>query len=1023
MERAQAGLRSSLASAGVRVTGSTQYLLNAIFVETTPDRVAELRALPGVKSVVFLPRVRRSLNRAVPLVNGPAAWTALGGIQNAGLGIKIAIIDSGIDQTHPAFQDDSLPAPPGGVKCSGSDCAFTNKKVIAARSFVAQLAAGSAPNPAADSRPDDLSPRDHVGHGTALAMTAAGVTVTGPAATITGLAPKAYLGSYKIFGSPGVNDFTTGDVIIMALEQALQDGMDIAVLSLGSPAFSGPNDTGAICGETGANACDPEAQAVENATRAGMTVVVAAGNEGDIGQELPTRATIASPGTAPSAITVGASTNAHEFVHSVRLAGSDVPSNLQRILAQFGDGPLPASPVSAPLRDVTQLGNDGLACQPLPAGSLTNSFALIQRGTCTFALKARMASDAGATGVVFYLQQGQEDLFQPSGVAGTGVVAALIGYNEGQALKNFLGSHANYPVTLDPTLAESQNVTPDEIAEFSSRGPAIGLAALKPELVAVGTNMYMATERYDVNGDMYDPSGYVAASGTSFSTPMVAGAAALVKQRNPTFTPAQIKSAVVNTASATVTDSGSVASENAAGAGKLDAGKAASTTVTIEPATISFGALTSTALPPAKTLHFTNTGQSPVSLSLVVSARTSAPTTQVLLDTSNFSLNAGQARDVSVRLTGTVPPPGTYEGVIAVQGSTVPLQVPYMFAVGDGVAFDMFALSGDGFAGTVGQSVPDGLLAFKLIDQFGLPVAGAPVQFRVVRGGGVIQNPDSQTDANGIAAAQAILGSVPGVQQFQASAGGLRVSFTGSARPQPVIASQGVVNGASFSVGNGVAPGSYISIFGTGLSDETAAETTTTLPLSLLNVSVSFDVPSAGISVPGRMVFVSPNQVNVQVPWELRGQTSAFVKVTIGDSLGQVATVPISDYSPAIFEIGTSTNRVAAALDAGLNVITTGNPARRGQTISLFGNGFGPVSNGPASGDPAPAQPLAQTTATPAVTIGGMPANVRFSGLAPGFPGLYQLNVDVPANVATGVQPVAVTVNGIASRTVNLPIQ
>lgn len=426
---AQAALRRELERRNFRVTGSAQALLNSVFVQSAADRLPELRDLPGVVGVAPLSHFHRSLDKAVPLVNGPAAWTALGGVENAGKGVKIAIIDTGIDQTHPAFQDDSLPMPPGFPKCQPQDCAFTNHKVIVARSYVAQLGAGTPPNPAVDSRPDDNSPRDHVGHGTALAMVSAGLTNTGPAATITGMAPKAYLGNYKIFGSPGVNDGTFGDVIILALEDALNDGMDVAVLSLGSPAFSGPLDAGSACGASPSTPCDPEALAVENAVHSGLTVVVAAGNEGDTGLALTSLNTISSPGTAPSAITVGATTNAHTFVSSVRVPGATVPVDLQVLQAYFGDGPAPTGPLTAPLRDVSRLGNDGLACSALPSGSLSGAIALIQRGNCLFAVKVTNAENAGAVGVVIYQLEGVDSIFPPGGLSGTAVPAAMDGYH------------------------------------------------------------------------------------------------------------------------------------------------------------------------------------------------------------------------------------------------------------------------------------------------------------------------------------------------------------------------------------------------------------------------------------------------------------------------------------------------------------------------------------------------------------------------------------------------------------------
>src|SRR5207248_693905 len=214
------------------------------------------------------PPVTRDLNAAVNLVNAPAAWSAVGGTSNAGAGIRIGIIDTGIDQNHPGFQDSSLTPPAGFPK---GDPAFTNSKVIVARSYVSLVQAGFTKNPVETSRPDDTSPRDRVGHGTGIAMIAAGVQNTGPAGIIQGIAPKAFLGSYKIFGSPGVNDFTNAAAITQALTDALSDGMDVVTLSIneGDPAFNGPLDVDPdpnFCG----GPCDVRAQAVENAAANGM---------------------------------------------------------------------------------------------------------------------------------------------------------------------------------------------------------------------------------------------------------------------------------------------------------------------------------------------------------------------------------------------------------------------------------------------------------------------------------------------------------------------------------------------------------------------------------------------------------------------------------------------------------------------------------------------------------------------------------------------------------------------------------
>ena len=204
------------------MTAETKMVLNAVFVVAPSSRLDELKALPGVKGVVAGRTYHLNLNKAVGLVNAPAAWTAVGGVQSAGAGIKIAMIDTGIDQTHPAFQDSTLTVPagfpicktafPNGTEASIANCsAYTNHKVIVARSYAALDAAGSDPaNPAPDSTPDDYTPRDRVGHGTGTGSAAAGVSNTGPEGiTFNGVAPKAFLGNYKVFGSPGVNGGAT----------------------------------------------------------------------------------------------------------------------------------------------------------------------------------------------------------------------------------------------------------------------------------------------------------------------------------------------------------------------------------------------------------------------------------------------------------------------------------------------------------------------------------------------------------------------------------------------------------------------------------------------------------------------------------------------------------------------------------------------------------------------------------------------------------------------------------------------
>jgi uncharacterized protein (TIGR03437 family) len=1029
IEAKQRALRAQLESRKITVIGSVRTVLNAMFVVTTPDRVNELKSLPGVIGVVPARRYRRSLDEAVNLVDAPAAWASLGGIQNAGKGIKIAILDSGIDQNHPAFQDSSLQVPAGFPICGGAtfNCGdFTNNKVIVARSYVPLLAAGTNPaDPSADSRPDDYTPRDHVGHGTAVSSCAAAVQNTG-AVTFNGMAPQAFLGNYKIYGSPEVNDSTTDSVIVQAAEDAFNDGMDVLSFSSGGPAFTGPLDTGAVCGNSPGAPCDIVAYAFEQIAEHGMVVVAAAGNENQTGIATNTYNSISSPANAPSVIAAGATTNGHQFLQTVSVLGASVPSNLQNIAAVFGSGPL--TQVTAPIKDATSTGNDGYACTALPAGSMTGDIAFIERGpqgnACTFRLKVTNAQNAGAVGVVFY-DWDPNAFTAPGGLGGTIIPAATISNSDGLSLKGFLASSPNHQATMNPLFGNEQSTlsTSNEVAYFSSLGPAI-TGGFKPDLVATGTDMYMATQKYDPLGEVYDPSGYTVAQGTSFSTPLVAGAAALVKQKNSSLTGVQIKSAVVNTAAQTVNidDSGNAVDMRSTGAGLLDTNAAVNTVLTAVPATISLGFVAQLSLPETIPVVITNVGSGAQTLTLSLTS-TSGGSAGLNTDKTSLTLAPGASGTVNVSFSGPVPSAGVYSGFLNVKGAGT-IRVPYLYIVGDGIPNDMIPLSGTLFDGSVGQGIPDGIMSFQLIDQYGVPVANSPVTW-TPRNGITLGFKDSTTDSNGIAIAQPTLGPNPGNQSVAAAAGGLTQSFTGTARPIPNITD--VQDAATYQT-QGFAPGSYIALFdksgASSLSDTTDENTNPNrLPLAIDYAFVSFDAPSANISAPGHLSYVSGGQINLQVPWEVAGQSSVKIKDTIDFSTSNVVTIPITTYAPGFFETD-PVNHVVAARDASYQTINASNPAKRGAVIQLYANGLGPVSNQPASGEPALGPPsLSETTSTPVVMIGGRQVDVAFSGLAPTAVSLYQINVTIPSDMATGNQAVTIAIGGATSKASNIQIQ
>jgi uncharacterized protein (TIGR03437 family) len=534
-----------------------------------------------------------------------------------------------------------------------------------------------------------------------------------------------------------------------------------------------------------------------------------------------------------------------------------------------------------------------------------------------------------------------------------------------------------------------------------------------------------------------------------------AGAAALVKQAHPKYTPAQIKSALVNaTARDTTTDEfGDAVDVQWIGAGRLDAGAAVNASVTAEPSTISFGYVKSGALPIAKSITITNQGTSSATLAVSAAccavngtANTTVSGVTIAFNQQTLTLAAGAAATLTVTLSGTVPAASEYSGTVTLQGSGATLRIPFMFLVGSGAAYNVNCFSCYGaLEGAPGQDVGAFPLV-QVVDQYGVPVAGAAVSLSVDQRGSVTFRSVSgepactpnnsttttscATDNYGYAWVDLVMGSQVASPTINVTAAGLTNQISVYIVAQPAITTAGVVNAAS-STGP-IAPGSYVSIYGTNLvdtdylinpsGDGPTLTTANDLPLVIDGTTVSFDVPSAGISVPGYLTFVGPLQVNVQVPWELAGQSSVQMKVTVDDNylFGNVVTVPVAQYTPSFF-VGAGT---IAAQDAitGAQILAS-NPAHAGEILALYANGLGPVTNAPASGAPAPGGTnLAATTTQPVVMIGGQQAQVAFSGLAPGFPGLYQINATVPSGL-TGNQQVTVSIGGQTSPAVVLPVQ
>jgi subtilisin family serine protease len=564
----------------------------------------------------------------------PEAWS-IAGDRQGGAGVKIGIIDTGIDPSHPAFDGSALTVPEGYPKVDNeAHLSFTGSKIIAARSYADMF----------EESEEDRTPRDHVGHGTATAMAAAGISAKGALATVSGVAPRAWLGVYRVFGSSGVNDSAPTDAVLKAIDDAVADGMDVINMSFGS--VSAPSLD-----------ADIEAQAVERASAAGVIVVVASGNNGgDL-------ATVGSPATAPSAITVGAVENRREFAAAVSVPGASYR-------ATPGTGLRSEVPLAARLRDVTAWDPSGLLCEPAPASSLTGQIAFIFRGTCTFEVKLNHARNAGAVGAVIYTSEDRPVVAMSPGTAT--LPAVMISNADGVALKAMMADSRTVDAEVDFTLRPFERA-PYVLTSFTSKGPGLD-GTIKPEVVAVGKDIYVATQREFAGGDMYDASGFLVTEGTSFSSPIVAGIAALLKAARPGLTVPEYRSLLVNSAMPLPEGIQS------AGAGSVDAESAMYSRLTFRPATLSFGSGSSSA-DLTRRLHVRNVTQDTVEYLITVVPQAEQPAPVLSVD--RIAFEPGSAAEIALTLRQDGLAEGAYQGYVIFTDpiTTHTQRVPYWFAV------------------------------------------------------------------------------------------------------------------------------------------------------------------------------------------------------------------------------------------------------------------------------------------------------------------------------------------------------
>ncbi len=514
---AQQPVRDLLGARGVEVLHEMQDAVNALVMRGPRSAIAGLVDVPGVEAVFEARKVTLANGASNALTGALAAWEETG---LTGKGIKIGIIDDGIDYLHADFGGSGDPAEYAANDRSViEEATFPTVKVAGGTDFVGDVYDASSDDPALAVPAPDPDPLACGHHGTHVGgtaggqgVTAAGGTFTGPytAAGVAGLriapgsAPEATLYAYKVFGCDGSVD---DPIILAAIDRAIADDVDVLNLSLGS-SFG--------------NADDVINEAMNNAANAGIMVVASAGNEG------PSGYIIGGPSTADRALSVAAIDGSSPTFAGAALVGTDVTG------INANGGPLPITGTLRVLRDAA--GGVGLGCLPDDyAAVVPGEIVVTGRGECDRVARAVNGQAAGAAGVIMI---NNAPGLPPSEGTIDGVTIPFVGVEESASAT--IVALDGTAITLD--VVEIANPGYLAAASFTSAGPRPGDSAPKPDIAAPGVSLLSAGASTG--------NGALTLSGTSMASPHTAGIAALVRQAHPGWKPVQIKAAMMNTASA-----------------------------------------------------------------------------------------------------------------------------------------------------------------------------------------------------------------------------------------------------------------------------------------------------------------------------------------------------------------------------------------------------------------------------------------------------------------------------------------
>ncbi len=537
LRQAQAPVESRIRSLGGKVLATYQQAYNGVKVQIAQNKVDSLRSIPNVIGVHKLQTFKPDNIHGVPLIGAPQVWDGLDGLH--GEGVKIAIIDTGIDYTHADFGGPGTAAAYQAALATDTapaDTSLFGPSAPKVKGGIDLVGDDYNANPSAsDYQPvphPDPNPLDCAGHGTHVAGTAAGygvlsdgTTYHGPYSATTvsgndwtvgpGVAPEADVYSIRVFGCTG-----STDVVVDAIEWAVDHNMDVINMSLGSP---------------WGTADDPSAVAANNAASDGVIVVASAGNE------TPNPYEEGSPASGSDVISVAAvdPTSTYPGAHAALSTGA-TSEMIDANGASFADGlTLPVVVLKNPDGSIAT----GCDRQQYLDTGVSGKIVVTARNTCARVARAVFGQQAGAAAVVMINNASGLPPYEghiagnPDDGEAYDVTIPFFGAVQADGPKWLAADGGT--VTLTATTLDNPGYL--KPASFTSGGPRSGDSWLKPNVAAPGVSIFSAA--------MGTGNGVTVLSGTSMAAPHTTGMAALVRQAHPRWRSVKyLKAAIENTA-------------------------------------------------------------------------------------------------------------------------------------------------------------------------------------------------------------------------------------------------------------------------------------------------------------------------------------------------------------------------------------------------------------------------------------------------------------------------------------------